>query len=492
MTHPTARRLALDPAPALRRSLAGALCLLVLSAPLGATCGGGGGGGMGGASPDGGGGPVTYFVGWKVLEAGHDKPADAQLLLYWFPTSPAEVKASPLVTSRGLSLASERCVAPLIVPTDNAALRDAHHAPADQPVLVLADLDGTEVARIASDGGKFDVRGVEKTVKSELDKREDATESALKAAEKQADAGDKPGAIAAYQKVWASRCLFPSYGKKAAKALKKLGAPVQDAELLLLGPDGLAEPQPLGAHDAEVQAALQQGLDAELAAKYLDAERLYRRATELDPADSTALRFLGELYRHQTGDWGKSRAVFERLLKQPADAISRAVALHGLGKMTIHAGRFAEGLALFERSLQAFPLAITYRNLAVYWFSERQAEKATGFMRQALALAPDDRYNQIFAAVYLAAAGHKDEALAVAKANEGVLEASYNLAAIWAQAGDRAKAMELLRRHFYEYERFDAVRAMEMKEARDDYMFASLHRDPAFVELTKMADQHGM
>ena len=43
-----------------------------------------------------------------------------------------------------------------------------------------------------------------------------------------------------------------------------------------------------------------------------------------------------------------------------------------------------------------------------------------------------------------------------------------------------------------QYERFDPVRAMEMQEARDDYMFASLHQDPAFVELTKLAPGHGM
>jgi hypothetical protein len=52
--------------------------------------------------------------------------------------------------------------------------------------------------------------------------------------------------------------------------------------------------------------------------------------------------------------------------------------------------------------------------------------------------------------------------------------------------------MELLRRHFYEYERFDAVRAMEMQEARDDYMFASLHDDPQFIELTQLAARHKM
>ena len=479
----------------LRRSLALALSILTLAAPLGATCGGGGGGGMGGASPSGDTGmPTTYFVGWKVLEVGHTLPGDAQLVLYWFPTTPAEAKASPLVTSRGLSLATERCVAPLVVPTDNGAVREKYHAAADQQLLVLADLEGTEVLRATATDGKLDVHAIEKGVRGELDKREDAAGEALKAAEKQASAGDKEGAIAAYQKIFAARCLFPSYGKKAAKALKKLGVPVENALLERLGPDSLADPVVEGAEGrgARVAQALNDGLAAELASRYVEAEKLYRRASELDPADTTALRFLGELYRHQTGEWDKARAVFHRVLAQPADPIARAVALHGLGKMTIHAGRFADGLAMFERSLAEYPLAITYRNLAVYWFSERQSEKAAGFMRQALALAPEDRYNQIFSAVYLAAAGHRDEALAVAKANHDVLEASYNLAAIYAQAGDRAKAMELLRRHFYEYERFDAVRAMEMKEARDDFMFASLHQDPAFIELTKLAQQHPM
>ena len=48
----------------------------------------------------------------------------------------------------------------------------------------------------------------------------------------------------------------------------------------------------------------------------------------------------------------------------PADPLSRAVALHGLGKMTIHDGEFKAGLALMERSMEAYPLALTYRNLA--------------------------------------------------------------------------------------------------------------------------------
>ena len=105
-----------------------------------------------------------------------------------------------------------------------------------------------------------------------------------------------------------------------------------------------------------------------------------------------------------------------------------------------------------------------------------------------MALAPADEYNQIFAATFLVKLGKPEEAARVAREHEPLLAASYNLAAIWAQLGERDKALALLRRHFYGYERLDAVRRMEMEEARVDIVFASLKRDPAFVQLTALAD----
>lgn len=471
-----------------------AVLLSLVALPAFATCGGGGGGGTGGVMPGSGMDEQTpvYRVSWKVLGPGAAAPKapDAALVLYWFPKSPKDAQGSALQTSRPLSLAGSRCVATSLVTPDNQEVHGTFKAAAGQEVAVLAAADGTEIGRVAATDGKLDARAVEKLVYGELDKREENLQTLVDGASKK-EAADRDGAIADYKKVWEQRCLVPGLGRKAAKALKKLGVDVDKSALLRLGPDGLADPG-RSANGAEVEKTLRAGLDAEIAARYRDAEKLYVKAVELDPSDPTALRFLGELYRHQTGEWDKSRALFERVLAQPADPIARAVALHGLGKMTIHAGHNAEGLALFQSSLAEYPLPITYRNLAVYWFSEKQAEKAAGFMRQAVALAPEDGYNQIFAAVYLSAAGHTAEAMEIAKKNEAVMEASYNLAAIYAQAGDRKKAMELLRRHFYEYERFDPVRAMEMQEARDDYMFASLHQDPAFVELTKLAPGHGM
>jgi tetratricopeptide (TPR) repeat protein len=200
------------------------------------------------------------------------------------------------------------------------------------------------------------------------------------------------------------------------------------------------------------------------------------------------LRYLGELYRHHLGDWDKARSTFDAILAMPADPLSRAVAMHGLGKMTIHEGDFLKGLHLMETSVKEYPLALAYRNLAVYWNSEGDKAKADMYTREATKLDPTDPYNLIFAAAFLAGNGHGDEALKIAKDNEAMLPASYNLAAIYAQLGQKQKALDLLKRHFYQYERYESVRSKEMMEARVDEVFVSLRKDPDFLALTNGAD----
>src|SRR5262249_43067498 len=187
-------------------------------------------------------------------------------------------------------------------------------------------------------------------------------------------------------------------------------------------------------------------------------------------------------------EWDKARVEFERILAMRADPLSRAVALHGLGKMTIHAGQFDRGRELMEESVATYPLALAYRNLAVYWNSEGDLTKTGRYVDEALRLDPEDPYNIVFAAVFKATSGRVDEALRIAQQNEAMLPASYNLAAIHAIAGQRETALRLLRRHFQEYERYDAVRGEEMMEARVDAVFASLREDPAFLSLTDKAD----
>ena len=92
-----------------------------------------------------------------------------------------------------------------------------------------------------------------------------------------------------------------------------------------------------------------------------------------------------------------------------------------------------------EQSVAEYPLALAYRNLAVYWNSEGDLVKGNEYTQKALALDPKDPYNLVFAAVFMAASGHGDEALKIARANVNLLPASYNLAAIYAQNGQREK-----------------------------------------------------
>jgi tetratricopeptide (TPR) repeat protein len=302
----------------------------------------------------------------------------------------------------------------------------------------------------------------------------------MESAKAKAKSGDKDGAVTEYRAVLEQKCMFPGKAKDAVKELKKLGV-TDTADV----PDSISFDRGVM---ARVEKTMRQGLNAENSANYVEAERRYLAAHQIDPADPTPLRYLGELYRHHIGDWEKARQTFDAILAMPADPMSRAVALHGLAKMTIHEGDYKKGLGLMEESVRVYPLALAYRNLAVYWNSEGDTAKADFYTQEALKLEPNDPYNLVFAAAFMAGNGHADEALKIARENEKLLPASYNLAAIYAQAGQKDKALALLQRHFYEYERYQAVRSKEMMEARVDAVFASLLQDTQFLALTKDAD----
>ena len=464
----------------LSRALATILIVLFSLSPAWATCGGGGGGGTGGVSggnrPEGP-APTVYMVPWKIWEA--RTAPNKGLVLYWFPATNNELKKSSLRQSRILTLYSSQCVTMTVADAKTPELQPVIGDSA-LPVAILAGADGAPIKKIENTGGKLKVDQVEKVVAAEMKQRETTLDTQLKDAKEKIKAGDNETAIALLKPVAGETCLFPKKAKDAAKELKKLGvgevgnipaAPVMDR-----------------VQGARIEAVMRSGLRAEIAERYVTAERLYRKASQMDPADPTPLRYLGELYRHHTGEWDKARATFNTILNMPADAIARAVALHGLGKMTIHDGEFKKGLSLMEQSVAEFPLALAYRNLAVYWNSEGDLVQGNAYTQKALALDPKDPYNLVFAAVFMAASGNGDEALKIARENRNLLPASYNLAAIFAQTGHRREALALLQRHFFRYERYQAVRAKEMMEARVDAVFDTLRQDSAFLALTSGAD----
>lgn len=470
--------------PFFARALVILLIVLFAGSPVWATCGGGGGGGGGGMPSSGGGGSNSevYYVPWKA-RVPKDPPAMG-LILYWFPASKEELQKSSLRTSRPLSLYAAQCI--------SMELADHRIANADKligesklPVAVLATPDGTPVTRVENKDGRLKVEQLEKVVETEVKARERALDDKLKEAKVKVAAGDNATAIKLYQSMLDQKCMFPKKVKEAAKELKKLG--VSEAASLSDAPD-LPIPVRAPRASALIDQTMQRGLIAELDAKYFTAEEFYNRARAMDPGDATPLRYLGELYRHHIGDWVKARTTFEAILSMSADPLSRAVALHGLGKMTIHDGEFKKGLALMERSADEFPLALTYRNLAVYWNSEHDLARGGEYTRMALDLDPKDPYNIVFAAVFMSASGRGDEALKIAQENMNLLPASYNLAGIYAQNGQREMALALLKRHFFQYERYQAVREKEMMEARVDAVFDSLREDSAFLALTRGAD----
>src|SRR5436309_11133086 len=463
----------------LARSITVALLALFFIQSSFATCGGGGGGGGGGMS-NGGNNPSSapvYVVPWKVRKPS-DAPA-AGLILYWFPTSVDEMKRSSLRESRTLSLYASQCV--------SMEWADGHTPNADKiigesklPIAVLAKPDGTPINKVENTNGKLKVADVEKLVDGEMKQRESTLDSEMKDAAAKVKAGDKDGAIAIYKAVLEQKCLFQKKAKEAAKQLKNLGV----ADIASVPPGPIFERR----QSALIEQTMRRGLVAEMNAHYVLANNLYQQAHLLDPADPTPLRYLGENYRHNIGAWDKARDAFNQLLDMPADPLSRSVALHGLGKMTIHDGEFKKGLALMEQAVEEFPLALAYRNLAVYWNSENDPAKGNEYTQKALALDPKDPYNLVFAAVFMAANGKKDEALKIARVNMNLMPASYNLAAIFAQNGQHDRALAMLRRHFYQYERYNSVRAKEMMEARVDAVFDSIRSDREFVALTRGAD----
>ena len=464
----------------LSRALATILIVLFSLSPAWATCGGGGGGGAGGVSGGNNGGPapVVYKVPWNIWEA--KTAPNKGLVLYWFPANQDEINKSPMRTSRILTLYSAQCVTMTVGDAKQPEMQPIIGDSA-LPVAVLAKADGSPIKKIENTGGKLKIDQVEKALDAEMKQRETALDTQLKDAKEKAKAGDNPGAIALLKPVADEKCLFPKKAKEAAKELKKLG--VEEV-------GSIPEVTPIfdRVQGARVEAVMTQGLRAEIAEQYVAAEKLYQKAHLMDPADPTPLRYLGEVYRHHTGEWDKARATFNTILNMPADPIARAVALHGLGKMTIHDGEFKKGLSLMEQSVAEYPLALAYRNLAVYWNSEGDLKQGAAYTQKALALEPKDPYNLVVAAVFMAASGRGDEALKIARTNRNLLPASYNLAAIYAQTGHRREALALLQRHFFQYERYQAVRAKEMMEARVDAVFDSLRQDSAFLALTSGAD----
>jgi hypothetical protein len=159
------------------------------------------------------------LVPWRVAEPG--AVIDSPLVLYWIPTSPDDLRHSPLLVSEDLALFSDRCVAMRVVrPNDTNRLVQLAEEGTPLPLAVLATGDGQVLGRITGDS----ITAVEDLVREELDHRTALADTLLDQARAKAEAHDTAAATLLYEAVWEARCLCPRHAKDARKALKKLAA----------------------------------------------------------------------------------------------------------------------------------------------------------------------------------------------------------------------------------------------------------------------------
>ncbi len=205
------------PASAVRFAVT-SIALLLLVSPL---CAQSGREGRGRSGP-GTGNPDEHLVPWKFLPR-NGGLIKAPLVLYWLPASEAEMKRSPLLTSRDLVDAGGRCVGLEIVMPDDVATIDQLGATGKLPMAVLVDDQG---AILHSAGSSLSA--VEQMLSGELSSRDHAVFLALTDAKTAARGGEKEKAVALYTKIWNDRCLYPLLGSEAQRGLKELGVIVRE------------------------------------------------------------------------------------------------------------------------------------------------------------------------------------------------------------------------------------------------------------------------
>jgi len=166
--------------------------------------------------------PYESLVPWHFHAKG-GALVNEPLVLYWFPATVPESENSPLLNSRELIQATDRCLHFEIVLPEDAVTIKTFGETGKQPAALLADAKGTVFRRVESSGGRLALPSVEKMVRDELNARGEAMYVRVTEAKKRVAAEDKEGAIDLYRKLWDERCLFPLIGAEAQHALKALG-----------------------------------------------------------------------------------------------------------------------------------------------------------------------------------------------------------------------------------------------------------------------------
>ena len=255
---------------------------------------------------------VVYQVPWKVIDDGQRRGAGG-LVVYWFPASENELKNSSLRNSRTLSLYATQCVTMGVA---DANARSGRSFSATRSCRSRSSRRRRQGHRQGAGRG----RQAEGRAGREAARRRDEAargggQAAMNTAQGRRQEGRQGRRDRAVQGRPRSEVPVPEAGEgrgqraeEARRRRRRAGAPAPDFD---------------PANGAEIEKALKAGLMAENMEDYARRGEALRRARQMDPADPAPLRYLGELYRHQTGDWDKARV---DVRGDPRDARRSAVA----------------------------------------------------------------------------------------------------------------------------------------------------------------------
>ncbi len=245
------------------------------------------------------------------------------------------------------------------------------------------------------------------------------------------------------------------------------------------------------------------------------ARETVQRALTLDNAEPQAWVSLAYIGMQHDWDWVGAEEAFRRALELNPES---SEALRGLGRLATKLGRFDEAIELVRRSLERDPLdAGGYRVLGDQFWMAGRLEEAEATLKKALELRPDNgTARSHLGLVYLAqskpeaaleemeqvsrpaqrlyglalayhALDRQEEAeAALAQFVEGQLSGaqafqwSYGIASVYAFRGEPDRAFEWLERAY-------AERASDLTWLKVDPTFQNLHDDPRWpVFLEKM------
>src|SRR5262245_6287300 len=204
------------------------------------------------------------------------------------------------------------------------------------------------------------------------------------------------------------------------------------------------------------------------------------RSLSLEPDLAEGHAELGRILMLFERDWRGAEASFKRALEL---APSNTLALRTAGAMAYNQNRLDEAIGLFQRAVEQDPLSTAaYHNLALVFHAANRYAEAEASYRKAIELAPKRMVTRGYLSLTLLAMGHGEEALAEARREPNGLFRLWAVAIVHHGLGHRADSDVALRELVEKHADTAAYQIAEVHAARGE-------TDRAFEWLDRAFDQ---